>query len=68
MTAPRPTGGRAVIGQVLLWSAVLMLLAAVLFWFRVVGLPDGMRPAVSIACLVVGVMDGVMALRFLGES
>jgi hypothetical protein len=68
MTPGQPPAGRAIVGKVLLGSAALMLLVAALFWFRVVAVADEVRLAVAGTCMAVGVFEGLVALRFLGES
>jgi len=59
---------RALVGKLLLSSAVLMLALAVVFWFGVIPLAPGARPLVAGVLVVAAVADALVGLRFLGES
>jgi hypothetical protein len=63
-----PSAARATLGRVLLASAALMLIVAGLCWFGTIAVPEDVRSLVSGACLVIGVGEGVLGLRLLGES
>ena len=62
-----PARVRAVVGKVLLASAVLMLGVAGAVWTGMIPLDAGIRPYVTVAFGLAGAVDGVLGLRFLGE-
>jgi hypothetical protein len=67
MAAP-PARVRALVGKLLLSSAVVMLGLALAFWFGVIPLGPGARPLVAGVLVVASVADALVGLRFLGES
>ncbi len=58
MMPPLPPAGRRVVGRALAASAALMLAVAALLWLC----------AVPIAEEMIGVVEGLVGSRFLGES
>ena len=68
MMAPLPPAGRRVVGRALVASAALMLTVAALVWLRAVPIAGEARPLLSGLLLLIGVVEGLVGLRFLGES
>ena len=59
---------RALIGKVLVGGALVLLALSAGFWFDAIPAPGGARPLLAGVLLVVAVLDGLLGLRWLGES
>ena len=62
-----PGQQRALIGRVLLSSALIMAAVAAAFWFRWFPINEDARVIASGAILIAAIADAVIALRLLGE-
>ena len=61
-------GNRATAGRILVFTAFLMLVGALLIWTRVIPVHDPIRTTVSVALGAAGVADLIMAVFFLKGS
>ena len=59
---------RAIVGKAMLASSVVMLVLAVLYWFRVIPLPDALLPMVPAVLFIAGLIDGLVGLRYLNSE
>jgi len=66
--APPGPAARANVGRLLLTSAVVLLGLAAAFWFGLIPVDSEQQSIIAGMLFLAGLVDGVLALRFLGES
>ena len=59
-----PDANRALAGRILLFTAFLMLVGALLIWFKVIPVLDPVRTTFAAALAVAGVADLILAVFF----